>query len=44
MIVHANSVEAWKYALAARADILAHGLWQWSGVARMPSCQQMRVR
>jgi hypothetical protein len=31
MIVHANSVEAWRAALAARSEIIAHGLWQWDG-------------
>jgi len=31
MIIHANSVDAWREALAARTEIIAHGLWQWSG-------------
>jgi imidazolonepropionase-like amidohydrolase len=31
MIVHANSVDAWREALAAKTEILAHGLWQWPG-------------
>jgi imidazolonepropionase-like amidohydrolase len=31
MIVHANSVDAWRAALAARSEIIAHGLWQWDG-------------
>jgi len=31
MIVHANSVEAWRAALGARSEIIAHGLWQWDG-------------
>lgn len=28
-IVHANSVDSWRSALDARADIIAHGLWVW---------------
>jgi imidazolonepropionase-like amidohydrolase len=31
MIVHANSVDAWREALAAKSEIIAHGLWQWPG-------------
>ena len=31
MIVHANSVDAWREALTAKTDIIAHGLWQWDG-------------
>lgn len=31
MIVHANSVDSWRSALDAQADILAHGLWVWPG-------------
>ena len=30
-IVHANSVEAWRAALGAPADVIAHGLWHWPG-------------
>jgi len=30
-IVHANSVDSWRSALDARADIIAHGLWVWPG-------------
>jgi imidazolonepropionase-like amidohydrolase len=30
-VVHANSVEAWRAALGARADVMAHGLWHWPG-------------
>jgi imidazolonepropionase-like amidohydrolase len=30
-VVHANSVEAWRAALDARADVIAHGLWHWPG-------------
>ena len=31
LIVHANSVDSWRSALDARAHIIAHGLWVWSG-------------
>ena len=31
MVVHANSVEAWRAALDAHAEIIAHGLWHWDG-------------
>lgn len=30
-VVHANSVEAWRAALGAQADVIAHGLWHWPG-------------
>jgi len=30
-IVHANGVEAWRAAIGAHADVIAHGLWHWSG-------------
>ncbi len=30
-VVHANSVESWRAALAARPDVIAHGLWHWPG-------------
>lgn len=30
-IVHANGVEAWRAALDAHADVIAHGLWHWPG-------------
>jgi imidazolonepropionase-like amidohydrolase len=30
-MVHANSVDAWRAALDAHADIIAHGLWVWPG-------------
>lgn len=30
-VIHANAVDAWRAALAARADVIAHGLWHWSG-------------
>jgi len=31
MVVHANSSDAWRAALSAGAEIIAHGLWQWPG-------------
>lgn len=31
LMVHANSVSSWKSALAAHANIIAHGLWVWPG-------------
>jgi imidazolonepropionase-like amidohydrolase len=30
-VVHANSVDAWRAALEAHADVIAHGLWHWPG-------------
>lgn len=30
-IVHANAVEAWRAAIDAHADVIAHGLWHWPG-------------
>jgi len=31
LVVHANSVDSWRSALDAHADIIAHGLWVWPG-------------
>jgi len=31
LVVHANAVESWRDAINAHADIIAHGLWHWSG-------------
>jgi len=31
LIVHATSVDSWRSALDARADVIAHGLWIWPG-------------
>jgi imidazolonepropionase-like amidohydrolase len=31
LMVHANSVDSWRTALDAHADIIAHGLWVWPG-------------
>jgi imidazolonepropionase-like amidohydrolase len=30
-VVHANAVQAWRIAIDRNADVIAHGLWQWSG-------------
>src|SRR4051812_32233961 len=31
LLVHATSVESWEVALAAKSDVIAHGLWIWPG-------------
>lgn len=31
LLVHATSVESWRSAINARADVIAHGLWIWPG-------------
>ena len=31
LAVHATSVDSWRSALDARADVIAHGLWIWPG-------------
>jgi imidazolonepropionase-like amidohydrolase len=31
LVVHANSIDSWRAALDAKADVIAHGLWQWPG-------------
>jgi imidazolonepropionase-like amidohydrolase len=31
LMVHANSIDSWRSALDAHADIIAHGLWIWPG-------------
>ena len=31
LVVHANSVDSWREAIDAGADIIAHGLWVWAG-------------
>lgn len=31
LVVHATSVDSWREAIAAHADIIAHGLWVWPG-------------
>jgi imidazolonepropionase-like amidohydrolase len=30
-LVHATSVDAWRAAIGAHADVIAHGLWHWPG-------------
>jgi len=40
LMVHATSVDAWRIAVAAHANIIAHGLWIWPGSladSRVPS-------
>ena len=34
LLIHANAVSAWRAATAAQADVIAHGLWHWSGAWR----------
>ena len=31
LMIHANAVESWRDAIAAHADVIAHGLWHWAG-------------
>jgi imidazolonepropionase-like amidohydrolase len=31
LLVHANSVDSWRSAVDAHADVIAHGLWVWPG-------------
>ncbi len=31
LMVHATSVDSWRSAIDARADVIAHGLWIWPG-------------
>jgi imidazolonepropionase-like amidohydrolase len=37
LMVHANSVDSWRSAVDAHADIIAHGLWVWPGDAGDPA-------
>ncbi|HEY4281724.1 MAG TPA: amidohydrolase family protein [Chthoniobacterales bacterium] len=30
-VIHANALESWRMVLGARADVIAHGIWQWPG-------------
>jgi imidazolonepropionase-like amidohydrolase len=30
-VIHANAIESWRAALDAHADVIAHGIWQWTG-------------
>jgi len=36
-VVHANSADAWSSAVAAGADVIAHGLWHWDGDRKDPN-------
>jgi imidazolonepropionase-like amidohydrolase len=31
MLVHATAVDAWRAAIGAHAEVIAHGLWHWPG-------------
>jgi imidazolonepropionase-like amidohydrolase len=42
-VVHANALESWRAALDARADVIAHGIWQWPG-DRMSTTPPPEVR
>ncbi len=33
LIIHANSLEAQRFAVAVRADVMAHGMWNWNSAA-----------
>ena len=37
-VIHANAVEAWQAAIAAHADVIAHGLWHWPGESMNAAC------
>src|SRR4029077_12031866 len=43
LVVHANALESWHAALAAHADVIAHGLWHWDG-DRMSTTPPPEVR
>ncbi len=42
-VVHATSVDAWRAAIDAQADVIAHGLWHWPG-SRMDADPPASVR
>jgi imidazolonepropionase-like amidohydrolase len=42
-LLHATSVESWRAAINAHADVIAHGLWHWSG-DRLDSTPPEEVR
>ena len=42
-LVHATSVAAWRAAIDAQADVIAHGLWHWPG-KRMDAAPPEEVR
>ena len=29
VLIHANSLAAWRFAVQARVDVIAHGMWRW---------------
>jgi imidazolonepropionase-like amidohydrolase len=45
LVVHANAVESWRDAIAAHADVIAHGLWHWPGdrFASVPPPEALKV-
>jgi imidazolonepropionase-like amidohydrolase len=45
LMVHATSVDSWRSALDAHADVIAHGLWIWPGelTSAVPSAAVRRV-
>jgi imidazolonepropionase-like amidohydrolase len=44
-VIHANAVESWQAAIGAHADVIAHGLWHWSGdrMSATPSAEAREV-
>ena len=36
MMMHANSFEAQQFAVAAKVDVIAHGMWNWGALDRQP--------
>jgi imidazolonepropionase-like amidohydrolase len=36
LMMHANSFEAQKFAVAGNVDVIAHGLWNWGDLAKSP--------
>jgi len=36
MMMHANSFEAQKFAVASGVDVIAHGMWNWGALDRQP--------
>ncbi len=43
LMVHANAVESWRIALAAGAEVVAHGLWIWPGEGAAPTREARAV-
>jgi imidazolonepropionase-like amidohydrolase len=34
VLIHANSLAAWRFATEARVDVIAHGMWNWDELER----------